>query len=66
MTKVDDDYPPSFWQDKADEARAMAENMVSEGGKRTMLSIADMYESLAASAAARRELKRQRNTRAAN
>ena len=62
MTKSDDDYPPSFWQNKAEEARAHAENMVSEDGKRSMLQIAALYDSLAASSAARREAKRKRQS----
>lgn len=60
MTKVDDDYPPSFWHDKAEEARTHAENMVSEVGKHSMLQIARLYDGLAAHAAARREAKRKR------
>jgi hypothetical protein len=31
--KPDDDYPPSFWKDKADEARALAENMINAGDR---------------------------------
>ena len=63
MSKPDDDYPPSFWRNKADEARATAENMVSKAGKHTMLAIAHMYDGLADSSAARREAKRQRKVR---
>lgn len=66
MTKSDDDYPPSFWHNKADEARAMAENMVSEDGKRSMLQIANLYDGLAASSAARREAQRKRQARDPN
>ena len=66
MTNRDDDYPPSFWRDKADEARAHAENMVSEDGKRSMLQIAVLYDGLAASSAAQREAKRKRESRDSN
>lgn len=66
MTKSDDDYPPSFWRDKAEEARTMAENMASEDGKKIMLQIADMYGKLALSSAERRERKRKRQARGPN
>ena len=62
MAKNDDDYPPSFWRDKAEEARSIAENMASDDGKRVMLEIAGMYDRLAASSAARREAKRRRES----
>ena len=60
MTKSDDDYPPRFWRDKADEARALTDNMVSKEGKHSMLQIASLYDGLADHAAARREEKRKR------
>ena len=63
MTKSDDDYPPSFWRDRADEGRPHAEDMVSEKGKRSMLQIAALYDELVASSAARRDAKRKRQGR---
>jgi hypothetical protein len=42
----DEKYPSAFWRDKADEARAMADNMTSEDGKRWMEEIVQLYERL--------------------
>jgi hypothetical protein len=51
------DQPDSkYWRSRADEAFAMAENMVSEDGKAWMLEIARLYNRLA-DKAAKREAK---------
>ena len=57
----DENYPSALWRAKADEARAMAENMASEDGKRWMDEIARLYDRLT-----RRSEKREAAQRAAN
>ena len=47
MDNPDEKRPPSFWRDRADEARAKAANMVSEAGRQSMLEIARLYDGLA-------------------
>jgi hypothetical protein len=54
----DEKYAPAFWQAKVDEARAMAENMTSEDGKRWMDEIVRLYERLAHRAEKREAAKR--------
>ena len=53
MAKRDDDYSASFWRDRADQAWARVEEMVSDEGKRWMTEIARMYDRLADEAAKR-------------
>jgi hypothetical protein len=53
MTDKDEEYPSSFWRDRAEEARAKAAKMVSLDGKHSMLEIARIYDRLAAEAAER-------------
>ena len=48
MADLDESYPPPYWRDRADEARAKAKNMVSEQGRRWMLEIAALYDKLTA------------------
>jgi hypothetical protein len=51
------DQPDSqYWRSRAEEAFAMAENMVSDDGKAWMLEIARLYNRLA-DKAAKREAK---------
>jgi len=57
MADLDGGYSSSFWRDRADEARAKIEDMISEDGKRWMLEIARLYEKLA-DEAAQREAKK--------
>ncbi len=54
------EYPASYWRERADEAQAKAEEMVSEDGKRWMREIAHPYEKMAA-AAVKRETKKKRD-----
>jgi hypothetical protein len=49
----DDEYPASYWRDRADEARARLEEMVTEDGRRWMREIARLYDKLSAAAAKR-------------
>jgi hypothetical protein len=44
---------PEHWRRRAEESRALAEQMSDETSKKMMLKIADDYEKLAARAAAR-------------
>ena len=38
---------PAYWQGRADEARALAEDMSDEDARRAMLAVAENYESIA-------------------
>lgn len=53
-----DEYPSSYWLDRAAESRAKAENMISENGKHWMLQIANLYDKLANEAAEREVQKK--------
>ena len=44
---------PKYWHQRAEEARAMAEQMCSELSKKMMLKVADDYDGLAVKAAIR-------------
>ena len=44
---------PRHWQERAEEARALAELMQDEGAKRMMFEVADDYDNLAVQAASR-------------
>jgi hypothetical protein len=44
---------PEYWHDRAEQARALAEQMNSERTKKMMLKIADDYDELAVRAAIR-------------
>ena len=44
---------PAHWEEKADEARAMAAQMGDQAAKEAMLRVAEEYEELAKSARAR-------------
>lgn len=46
MAPGDENYPPEFWRAKANDARAMVENMVSDEGKRWMSEIARLDDRL--------------------
>ena len=54
-----DNYPPSYWRDRADEARAKVDQMVSENGKLWMSEIARLYQQLA-DEAVKREGRRKK------
>jgi regulator of replication initiation timing len=56
---VPDNYPLSYWRDRADEAHAKVDQMVSENGKRWMLEIARLYDRLA-DESAKREAKKKK------
>jgi hypothetical protein len=45
---------PEHWHSRAEEARALAEQISDEASKRTMLKIADDYDQLAVRAALRK------------
>jgi hypothetical protein len=59
MADPDEGYPSSYWRERADEARAKAENMISENGKRWMLEIARLYGRLADETAKREAEKKK-------
>lgn len=41
-------YSAQCWRDRADEARAIAETMVTQEGRQTLLSIAKLHDRMAA------------------
>jgi hypothetical protein len=53
VARRDDEHSASFWRDRANEAWARVEEMVSDEGKRWMTEIARMYDWLADEAAKR-------------
>jgi DNA-binding ferritin-like protein len=52
---------PGHWQERAEQARSIAEQMADPDSKRMMLRIAEDYERLAAQA--RRRMKRSRRSK---
>lgn len=44
---------PAHWRERAEEARAMAEDMTDAAARRAMLAVAENYEKIAARAEAR-------------
>jgi len=54
LPPIDD---PNYWRSRADEARAIADQLNDTDAKRTMLDIAAGYERMAARAANRAALK---------
>ena len=54
LPSIDD---PAYWRSRADEARAIADQLGDEDARRTMLEIAAGYERMAARAAKRAALK---------
>ena len=56
----DDEYPASYWRDRADEARARLDEMVTEDGRRWMREIAPLYDKLAVAAEKREAEEKER------
>ena len=46
---------PEYWRERADEARALADDMVDEEARLAMLAVAQSYEKIAVRAETRRQ-----------